>query len=142
MVFQTIQFYETALRELLKKALTVYEANEETLNSHLEGFMNFFSKDIAFHFKIETETVFPELRGEELVHELLKEYHEIMATFENLKVAKDVETKLNLLRKLMDLLLKHAENEDSNLLPLMKAKIPVKKLNEITAKAQRLQRDK
>lgn len=57
------------------------------------------------------------------------------SSFENLKVAKDVETKLNILRKLMDLLMKHAENEDCNLLPLMKAKIPVKKLNEITAKA-------
>jgi len=137
-VFQTIQLLEAALKELLQMALTAYEADEETLNSHVKGFMSYFNKDITLHFRIEEEAVFPELKGEKLVKGLLKEHGEIRSTFGGITTATDGETKLKLLRQGMDLLRKHAENEEKNLLPLIKAKIGSEKLKGMMEKAQRL----
>ena len=138
MVFKTINSLEDALSELLKKTLNVYEVDKEQLKDYACDFMEYFNKNVSVHFSIEEDVVFPELRGEGLVDELLKEHREIRTTFKNLIVAEDVETKLKLLREVMDMLRRHAEKEDSQLLPLIKSKIPAEKLPEIMEKTRKL----
>jgi len=110
---------EAQVIRYIEEILPKYKEDPVRYSEYIDKFIANIEKNIFPHHKFEEEEIFPNFPDKDVIKELIKEHRIIENKIESIKKSDDINEKIEILSSLLDILKRHINRENTEILPLL-----------------------